>query len=607
MSFTFLLPAATAALIAAYFVTLPQEKTVRADGGEGPSRLGPWFIAALTAVYALAAFLNLGSTRSPQSFRTCDGDSVLLELEEPQRVTRAMVFVGIRPSGSNYYQNGEVTLEFSSDGELWIPAASLEINHASLLKWQELDLAEAPTFPIRFVRLTGWDEIELGELALRGADGTPLACRSTEPTLCDEPETVPERPTFFNSSYFDEIYHARTAWEHLRNLHPYEITHPPLGKLILSLGILLFGMTPFGWRFMGTLAGVLMLPVMYWFTRRLFGGRKVPACCALLLATDFMHFTQTRIATIDSYAVLFILLMYGFMYGFLKDGRLRDLGLAGLFFGLGAACKWTCLYAGAGLGVLWLWYWIAQRRETRIPKNAPKKKREQLEEARAALPGRFAKNVLFCLGFFVALPALIYYLSYFRYGTAWGYPLFSADYTRMVLDNQSYMLHYHAGTNQPHPYSSVWYQWLLDIRPILFYLDYYPAGMRTSFGSWLNPVLCWGGLIAVVLLGYYAIARRARQAAFLLAAYLFQLLPWLAVGRTLYEYHYFPSSVFLAPAIGYFLRFSIRSGPKGERRAYWLCGLSAALFVLFFPALSGIPVNERIASALLKWFPSWPF
>ncbi len=33
-----------------------------------------------------------------------------------------------------------------------------------------------------------------------------------------------------NSSYFDEIYHARTALEHIENVYPYEITHPPLGK-----------------------------------------------------------------------------------------------------------------------------------------------------------------------------------------------------------------------------------------------------------------------------------------------------------------------------------------------------------------------------------------
>ena len=73
-------------------------------------------------------------------------------------------------------------------------------------------------------------------------------------------------------------------------------------------------MTPFGWRFSGALFGVLMLPVLYIFLKRMFGGTAVPACGTAMFAFDFMHFTQTRIATIDTYAVFFILLMYLFMY-----------------------------------------------------------------------------------------------------------------------------------------------------------------------------------------------------------------------------------------------------------------------------------------------------
>ena len=69
----------------------------------------------------------------------------------------------------------------------------------------------------------------------------------------------------------------------------------------MSLGILLFGMTPFGWRFMGTLFGVLMLPLLYIFLKNLFGKRAVAACGTILFAADFMHLTKTRIGTIDTY------------------------------------------------------------------------------------------------------------------------------------------------------------------------------------------------------------------------------------------------------------------------------------------------------------------
>ena len=102
----------------------------------------------------------------------------------------------------------------------------------------------------------------------------------------------------------------RTAREKIRGIEPYEISHPPLGKLIMGVGIRLFGMTPFGWRFMGTLFGVGMLPLLYVFLKNLFGRTSIATCGTVLLAADFMHLTQTRLATIDTYAFLFILLMY---------------------------------------------------------------------------------------------------------------------------------------------------------------------------------------------------------------------------------------------------------------------------------------------------------
>jgi predicted membrane-bound dolichyl-phosphate-mannose-protein mannosyltransferase len=43
-----------------------------------------------------------------------------------------------------------------------------------------------------------------------------------------------------NSSYFDEIYHPRTAYENIHRMEPYETTHPPLGKAIMTIGIFLF-------------------------------------------------------------------------------------------------------------------------------------------------------------------------------------------------------------------------------------------------------------------------------------------------------------------------------------------------------------------------------
>ena len=602
MKTTTFFPIITALLIVLFYLGLPDLKRIPLPQSreKGFDRRDALLVALLTLIYAAVAFWNLGDTQAPQTVRSLDGESAVIDLGGEENVSRVQFYTGIG--------QGSYSFEFSADGEIWLPASSFEQGHAALLKWQELDLSPAPQTPVRYLRISGYGPAELGEVAVYGGDGQMLPITSDCPELCDEHALVPEEGSYLNSSYFDEIYHARTAWEHLRNIYPYEVSHPPLGKLILSVGIALFGMTPFGWRFMGTLFGVLMLPLMYAFVKKLYGGRLIPGCCAVIFAADFMHFTQTRIATIDTYAVFFILLMYLFMWLFVSTDRWRYLALSGLFFGLGAASKWTCLYAGAGLGVIWLIYWVRRLILHGLGQASPlqpEQNRTVGVEPALTQTELFFKNILFCLLFFVLIPGVIYYLSYYPYALAEGITSpFDRGYAQIVLENQKFMFTYHSGVTAEHPYASRWYQWILDIRPILYYLKYYPDGTRSSFGAWVNPVLCWAGLLALFVLVYMALARRDKKAGFLLIGYLAQLLPWVFITRITFEYHYFPSSVFLILALGYV--FSLM-GRRERWRVLGLTGLCVVLFLLFYPALSGLRVDNSTASALLQWLPTWPF
>lgn len=593
MKITYLLPIALFILLALFFLGLPDlRRCALPRGGCCPhtlDRVDAGIMALISLVYAAIAFTGLGNTSSPETFAAMRGVSAVIELPGDAYPSRIMLFSGVGEGG--------YVIEYSADGIMWERAADYTQDYVSVLKWNEVT-PDAVTVP-RYVRITGDGGAYLGEAAFIDGDGEliPASGIADAAVLTDEQSTVPKRQNFLNSSYFDEIYHARTAWEQLNGVYPYELSHPPLGKLIIGIGISLFGMTPFGWRFMGTLFGVLMLPLMYVFAKKLFGGRAVPSTVTAVFAADFMHFVQTRIATIDTYSVFFIMLMYLFMYLFIVhadegDERraLRCLALSGVSFGLGAASKWTSVYAGGGLAVIWAVYWV-------------------LHSERGFKA--FAKNALFCTGFFVLIPALIYYVSYTPYGTASGLSApgmyFTGEYARIVLENQQFMFNYHSGLVAEHPYSSVWYQWMLDIRPILYYLDYFDDGTRSSFGAFVNPALCWGGLISLFVLLYMAIFRRDRMAAFILAGYLAQLLPWVLVKRLTFEYHYFPCTVFLLLSLGYCFKL-IR---LGSRRWRWYLGgfaaLSAALFVLFYPALSGLVVNNAAATKLLGWLPTWPF
>lgn len=588
------LPVLTLIVIAAFFMFLPDVRYAELkESKKAFGKRDSICCLAITAVYAVAAFTNLGNTASPQTFLELnEGNVTVVELEETCELEALDFFTGITV--------GSFQIDVSEDGERYEELLSFETTYDRILKWQSPGMPEKSAGPVRFIRFTGlYGSPRIGELSAV-ADGKRVGLRACggedAEKLCDEQDLVPESESCLNSSYFDEIYHVRTAEEHIERMNPYEISHPPLGKIILSLGIRTFGLTPFGWRFTGTLFGVLMVPAMYMFLHLLFNSTSVSCCGTVLLATDFMHFTQTRIATIDSYAVFFVILMYLFMYRFIDENDKKSLALSGLFFGIGCACKWTCVYAGAGLGIIWLLFWLH-----RLFSDAKQGKNSFAE---------FSKNAAFCVVFFVLLPAVIYYVSYIPYGLAKGlrFPgmLFSRDYAGIVIDNQKFMFNYHVGVNAEHPYSSVWYQWVLDIRPILYYLRYFEDGTRSSIGAFVNPALCWGGLIAVMMLAVIAVSRRDKTAAFIVMGYLAQLLPWVFVKRILFEYHYFACTVFLVLAMGYV--FSLMKEMKhGKAFCIAYTALSLCLFIIFYPVLSGTRVSGIAASSLMGWLPTWPF
>lgn len=556
------------------------------------TRIDAIVMAVITLVYGIVAFAGLGDTVAPQSF--CEyaerGLYSLIELPEETDIS-LRCYTGLH--------TGEYRIEFSSDGEEYWDVATLEQKSSQVFKWLTIEFNEESSTSARFIRITASKRLALGELAVYDSDGSLISAdklifdAGTAP-LFDEQELIPDRASYMNSTYFDEIYHARTAYEHLTDVNPYEITHPPLGKIIISIGIALFGMTPFGWRFSGTLFGVLMLPILYIFIKRMFSSTKIAACGTLIFAFDFMHFIQTRISTIDTYAVFFILLMYLFMWRYVSGGSLWDLALSGLFFGMGAASKWTCIYAGGGLAVIWLIHWISRRHEQNFWSS-------------------FLGNCALCLVLFVSVPLVIYYLSYYPYGVAKGLSgnldmLLSKDYANIVWNNQVYMWEYHSDLVATHPYASRWYQWIADARPILYYRDTFTDGTKSAFGAFMNPVFCWGGFFAIAGCGIFALKDRDGNALFIVLGYLSQLLPWVLVSRLTFAYHYFTCEIFMLLALCYmFKRTKEFALARWKNQMYAFTGVCVGLFVAFYPVLTGLRVPTWYTTYFLRWFPSWPF
>ncbi|MBP5661550.1 MAG: phospholipid carrier-dependent glycosyltransferase, partial [Clostridia bacterium] len=469
--------------------------------------------------------------------------------------------------------------------------------------------------------------------------------------LFDEQDLVALRPGFRNSMYFDEIYHARTAYESANGLSIYEWTHPPLGKDMISWCVSLMGMTPFAWRFAGTLAGVLMLPVLYFLGLMMFRKTSWAAVLTSLMALDGMHFVQTRIATIDSFGVLWILVMFLFMYWYYSisfyDMPLRKtflpLGLCGVAFGLGAASKWICLYAGAGLAVLFFMTLFRRYSEYRVAKAnldpVKGEKKEYLQHICDTFTPSACKTLLFCILFFIVIPLGIYCLSYYPY---WNVTGESRPWYQIVLDNQSAMYNYHSNLQATHPYQSDWYTWPVIYRPMYFYSGKQLSGdLMGCISCFGNPVIWYMGLVsALACIVLYvrrvwkapasllsrpakgALAlfsagdgdlpdraeRDTRTLLFLLVGLATNLMPWIGVSRCVFIYHYFASVPFIMLMTVYLLRHICRKKPTaGVTLTILFLVLALALFFLFKPVWSGTEVSRDYVNTYLKWFSSWEF
>ena len=576
-------------------------------------------MAAVTGIYAVIALFRLGDFHAPQTaIDFYEGENIQLD------------FSGKNNPAIMYYYNGtyekrEYTLEESEDQINWQPVsvnaqdiyadpvggAKFTIN--DVFSWESATCVV--TKPYLRITLNSYDSM-LNELVFfDNAGGMIIPNNASEyEELFDESDLVVQTSTYMDSTYFDEIYHARTAYEMTQGLYNYEWTHPPLGKFIISIGVRIFGMVPFGWRVMGVLFGIMMLPILYLFMYRMSESSFVSTLTIILMAADFMHYTQTRIATIDVYGTFFILLMFYFMYRYTQlsfyDTKLKKtyipLLFSGIAMGLGCASKWTAVYAAVGLAVIFFLTLFIRWMEYSYVAGVSEKKRTDFEKTIwNCFSNHSIKTCGFCVISFVIIPAIIYILSYIPFENGRDMGLFE-----MLIQNQKDMWNYHSNLEATHPYSSKWYEWLIIKRPLWYYTARLDSDVQSNISAMGNPIVWWVGLAAIVFVVYHLIRYKDKKAGFLCIGYLAQLLPWTGVSRCTFIYHYFPGSVFLILMLGYsmhLLREKYKDTTVGSilNKSFIVYVVAAVfLFAMFYPVISGYPMNLSYGK-YLRWFESW--
>jgi dolichyl-phosphate-mannose-protein mannosyltransferase len=367
-----------------------------------------------------------------------------------------------------------------------------------------------------------------------------------------------------NKEYFDEVYHAFTArvilhgdpkaWEWW-NTPPegfaYEWTHPPLAKLGMVAGMLVFGENSFGWRIPGALLGVGAVFLIYLLAKTLFKDEAIALLSAGVFSLDGLPLVLSRMGMNDPYILFFALLS---IYLFFKK---KDFWSA-LSFGLALASKWSAIWAIPILFVLWL------RRKN-----------------------KFKISTFIC---FLILPFAVYLLTYLL--------MFLTGHDLSIWwEMQKQMWWYHTGLRATHPYTSSWWSWPLLIRPIYLYTSDEVGGWVARIYAMGNPLVFWFGLASVILSFIYSYIEKNKKLAFIVFSYLIFFVPWAVSPRIMFLYHYLPSLPFLAIATAYVLR----RNPK-LLLSYLLIGL--LVFIYFYPHWTGLQVPLWLDKSYY-WVQSW--
>lgn len=409
--------------------------------------------------------------------------------------------------------------------------------------------------------------------------------------------------------------------------------HPPLGKYLVGWGVDGFGNRPLGWRVSAAAAGTATVALTGVLAFLLFGSALWAGVASLLLAVEHLHFVQSRIAMLDVFLAMFVVLGFVFLVADRRRSKqtpvvaggseeappvtvpaeapelppprssgVRPLRLAaGAAFGLAVAVKWSGILALLGALVLVLAWEVNRRR------------RADVDRPFLATAGQESAPLLLAL---VAVPFLVYLATWIPWLAERGLGLnegFSLGKLFTHHFGEDEMADYHLGLSpfddegEPiHPYMSRAWTWLLLLRPVSYFFR--GGGTSTEILGIGNPVLFWGGLLVIPYLAVVWRARRDWRAGAILVPVLFQYLPWLGVPRPLFLFYMTPVTPFLALGATYLVRNLARTKGPADRlarpAAVVIVAAAVGVFAFMWPVLVGDTISMD-AWQTRMWLSGW--
>ena len=398
---------------------------------------------------------------------------------------------------------------------------------------------------------------------------------------------------------------------------PAYIVHPPLGKWVIALGEQIFGATPFGWRIMVAILGILSVLITARITRRLTRSNVIGTTAGLLVALDGLHIAMSRTALLDTPLSFFVLCAFGCLIIdrdrnkeralTAHSPRLARVGMV-IFLGLATATKWSAVYFAATFGVLML-MWDFDNRRLRQPQRI--------------LTTWLRKDVLpaITMPFWILGIYLTSWVGWFHSTGAWSRNwIMSGGPHPKWMSSLAGLLHYHhdmykfhTHLTSPHNYKANPLGWPLMIRPTSFFYETKPTCGAARCAQEViplgNPITWWGGAIALIVIGYFAFNRRHSAATPIIAGFLAGWVPWLwYISRTTFTFYsivFFPFTAMAGALVLY--QVTHRRALNSDTWNKKLIGVISAVAILaifFYPITAAISLPWDMWN-LRMWVPSW--
>ncbi|MDD5127811.1 MAG: glycosyltransferase family 39 protein [Dehalococcoidales bacterium] len=333
---------------------------------------------------------------------------------------------------------------------------------------------------------------------------------------------------------FDELHYVKDARLILDGQGSERIEHPPLGKLIIALGINIFGDKPLGWRIFPIVFGTAGIILFYLICRQLRMSRLAANLATFLLGTENMTFVQASIGMLDVFSVTFML---AFFWCYLK----KNYPIMAVLMSLAVLTKVTAALAFPAIGL----HWLLLRRDR---------------------PPHFILSLLLAgllfIMLYLALDSIIFHRLVDPFATIWRLYTMSGSLTF---------------ENTVHPFASRPWEWVAIPYLVAYWYDPHYTGS-------VNFAL-WGAIVPVFVYLTYRLCRRIDAEVFAFLWFASTYLLWIPLDvitdRITYLYYFYPSVGAICLGAGLVLARFInfwRTRRTGKLR--WVAISFVALFLL---------------------------